>query len=382
MDTFVIDHPHNEASALLALHRPTLLEEFGWTRAFWIASDEAPAHRAVAVLGVRGDRDEHDARAWQVERVSGRRSKRSTHKRTEDVETLCRAGAWIYVIGSQFGSKSGPLEPHRHFLARFNESLVRCENGKLEASFHVVRAPFLLHRLINDALAASDLEILPAGDAERREQIRAALERAENDGLAWRRRLEPDDWPINIEGATFVPSGRLLLGLRYPVSADGQPLLVEVEGIDRLFAHKGGDPAVTRIWRLKNVGSRAQPAGVRELDQLGTTIHVVTGDLDSEPDESVVIADHPEGTRAASAHWTFELPTRGESDVEARPVRRFDADATIEGVCVDDDGTVWYVHDDDCIRLERATPGESDDPDQSARRGWDDRARPRRRASR
>ena len=49
--------------------------------------------------------------------------------------------------------------------------------------------------------------------------------------------------PINVEGAAFrdgaeAPKGgspTLLLGLRFPVTAEGHPIVVEIEGIERLF---------------------------------------------------------------------------------------------------------------------------------------------------
>lgn len=44
-----------------------------------------------------------------------------------------------------------------------------------------------------------------------------------------------DDYPINIEGTTFRVDGTPLLGLRFPVAADGRPILVEFDGIERLF---------------------------------------------------------------------------------------------------------------------------------------------------
>lgn len=36
--------------------------------------------------------------------------------------------------------------------------------------------------------------------------------------------VRPDDAPINIEGATFMGDGGLLLGLCFPTTADGHPL--------------------------------------------------------------------------------------------------------------------------------------------------------------
>jgi tRNA/tmRNA/rRNA uracil-C5-methylase (TrmA/RlmC/RlmD family) len=68
---------------------------------------------------------------------------------------------------------------------------------------------------------------------------------------------------------------------------------VELERIDALF--EGEDPRVAAVWIIDNAGTKAAPAGVRELDARGAAIHVLTGDLDNPgvpdgtPNEHVVI---------------------------------------------------------------------------------------------
>lgn len=359
MQDFHVEHPHNEASSLLCLRNQRLLDERGWDRAFWILSDEAAAHRALAVLGRHRGRDGAAPEDWEVVRLKARRTKRSSGKATDDGEALARAGSWIYAFGSQFGSKDGPLEPARHFVARFNEALIESRPGKLKAEIEVARPAFLLHRLVNDALRAADMEPIPRGENARLDYVRAVLDYGEKEGKRWRERVDPGDQPVNVEGATFLPNGRLLLGLRFPVTEDGHPILVEIDGIDRLFEGGragGGPPQVTRLFTLPAVGSAEVPAGVRELDQQGTTVHVVTGDLDSDPDESLVIADHPEGIEACSAHHVFELPADGGGEVDSREVLSFSDDANVEGITVEIDGGVWYAHDDEKIWLTYAAP--------------------------
>jgi hypothetical protein len=267
---------------------------------------------------------------------------------------MARAGAWIYVFGSQFGAKSGPLEPTRHFVARFNESLVSCDGDRLTVKMELVRPAFRLHRLINDALADSDVELIAPYEHETSDLVDATRERGKKKDKRWAGRVRAGDRPINVEGATFLPSGRLLLGLRYPVSAQGQPLLVEIDGIDRVFGGRSkGDPAVVRVVRLENLGSPDRPAGVRELDQMGAEIHVVSGDLDSDADESQVIADHPEGVEATVVHSVLRWTGDGTASIPVERVHAFDRDANVEGLCVRSDGTVWYVHDSDVILLQR-----------------------------
>ena len=49
----------------------------------------------------------------------------TSKKKTEDCEAMARRGSWIYIFGSHFGSKSGPMESSRHFVARFDESRIQ-----------------------------------------------------------------------------------------------------------------------------------------------------------------------------------------------------------------------------------------------------------------
>ena len=48
-------------------------------------------------------------------------------------------------------------------------------------------------------------------------------------------RLAPGDLPLNVEAAAFTPAGTLLLGLRFPVTDKGEPILVEIAGVEGMF---------------------------------------------------------------------------------------------------------------------------------------------------
>ena len=328
-----IEHPHNEASALAAIHDHALLEAFGWDLAFWIASDEKPAHEALAALGRNRDG------TWSVAPLQTKASKSSTRKEAEDCETIARAGSWIYVLGSQFGSKKGVLQPKRHFVLRFNEAEVH----DMTVEIDLARAPFVLHRLINDALRERRIPLIARNDSFIEETIKAGRSKK------WKKLVDPDDHPINVEGATFLPNGHLLLGLRYPTTADGHPILVEVERIDALF--EGEQPRVASVWIITDTGASDAPAGVRELDARGAAIHVITGDLDNPgvsggaPNEHVVI--RVPQTRRKLARLT------------SKRVRKLPAGSNVEGLAVQDDGSVWYVHDDEEIRLSGGSSGSS-----------------------
>jgi hypothetical protein len=325
MREVTIEHPNNEASALVGIHDHALLEAQGWELAFWIVSDEKPAAKALAALGRTKDG------SWSVARLETKLSKSSTSKSAEDCETIARAGSWMYVIGSQFGSKREVLEPKRHFVIRFNESQVRNMSVEIE----LTRAPFVLHRLVNDAIRARRIALIERHDRFIEKTLKAGKSKK------WKKLVDKADHPINVEGAAFLPNGHLLLGLRYPTTAAGHPILIELERIDALF--EGAEPRVATVWIIDNTGTKEAPAGVRELDARGAAIHVLTGDLDNPgvpeaaPNEHVVIRVPP--ARRKTVH------------VKAKRVRKLPKGSNAEGLAVQDDGTVWYVHDDEQIRL-------------------------------
>ncbi len=347
LETFEIDTSHNEISAMLAVHDAKLLRQKDWQDAFWIANDEKKVHKALALLGRR-----KTDQKWEVLKFKARRSNKSFDGKTDDTEAMARAGAWLYIFGSHFGSKEGPLDPERNFVARVNASRLVIKNKCVEAKIKISRPAFRLHRVINDAFDVFGTRLIERGVDERKAFIKATRKLDKK----WRERIKPADHPINIEGATFGPKGRLHLGLRYPVTVEGHPIVVEIDGIDRLFKKRStfGDPEVTDVHVVTNVGTAEKPRGIRELDCIGTTVHLISGDLDSSPDRSEILKNHPEGKRAKNEHHCFELPPQQLASVEATHLRTFDEDGQVEGLTVSLDGRIWYVHDDENIVLQVA----------------------------
>jgi hypothetical protein len=141
---------------------------------------------------------------------------------------LARHDGWVYVFGSHFGSKTGPLRPRRAFIARFAEA----ERPVLQ----VVRHRFALHRAVNEALRGLTQDGHPRVHTL---FIEEALRRGQAKSKQWVRDLQLGDHPINVEGAAFTAAGTVLLGLRWPVSVAGEPLIVEVAGVPEMF---GGQP--------------------------------------------------------------------------------------------------------------------------------------------
>jgi hypothetical protein len=333
----------NEASDLSRVFAPETLERHGWDRAFVTVLDETCAEDCVALLV-------HDAgteldEGWSALRVA---TKPTAGKgRTEDAEACAARDGYLYVLGSQFGKKEGPLSPRRSWIARVSEEALAdaIDDGKPELG--IVRLRFALHRAINDALAAAQVELLALGPRSRAAYIDATIALGAEKGKRWAGVVRSDDHPVNVEAAEFRSDGRLLLGLRYPTTADGHPILVELHDADALF--DGAEPRCGNVWVLEDVGSREAPAGLRGLETRGDDrFEAIVGDLDAAGKSATVLADHPEGGNAPSEHVRFRLPlTAGGGSVSAERVHDFGKLRRVEGIAVDFEGHSHYVVDEE-----------------------------------
>jgi hypothetical protein len=334
----------NEASDLTRVFEPQVLAERDWDIALATVLDEAPVEEAIAVLL-------HQARApvdqgWHARRVAAKASQRKGG--TNDAEACATRAGWLYVVGSQFGSKQGPLEPARSFIARVREDdVVGALIEGRKAAVEVAWLQFRLHRAVNDALTIARVELIELGPHTREAYIDATIRGGAHDEKAWSGRVRSGDHPINVEAASFRGDGRMLLGLRYPVTADGQPLLVELDDPDAVFADAEAMPHCSSVWRLDNVGTPYEPVGLRALHaDEPDRFHAVVGDLDSGG--TTILADHPEGDRATSTHVRFSLPlTAAGGIVPCETVRRFDDIKRVEGIVTDEAGNSHYVIDRD-----------------------------------
>ena len=192
----------------------------------------------------------------------------------------------------------------------------------------IARLRFGLHRAVNDALAAAAaVELLPLGPRPAPPTSTRRSPSARPRGSAGPGRVTSADQPINVEAAEFRADGRLLLGLRYPVTADGHPILVELHDVEQLFDDPGAVPRCGNVWVLEDVGSADAPAGLRGLETRGDDrFDAIVGDLDAAGKSAIVLEDHPEGGNAASEHVRFSLPLtagggRGHDRARA-PLRR------------------------------------------------------------
>jgi hypothetical protein len=328
--------PPQEVSGLLAVQDGRLLAARGWDVGFWAVGDEKRVERNLALIGWS-----KATGAWAAEPVKARIV--TEDDGSDDSEDLCRKDGYVYIIGSHFGSKTGPLNRKRQFLARFRESEWGVDPARPTLKLELVEDRFRLHRLINDALRNSAVPLITRTDKETRAYISAAQkEYADKD---WAKRIEDGDWPLNIEGAVFLPSGSLLLGLRYPVAADGSPVLVEVANIEALF---GGDgrPSVKRIWILSAPDAGKHTTGIRALARRGDTVHAIVGSIDStnKDGESVILDGRPGSAGVLCTHYTFSFADVDGHKVAGRLVRRFGV-GDVEGLDFDTTGTPVFVRD-------------------------------------
>jgi hypothetical protein len=332
----------NEASDLCPVEAPGMLAERGWDRAFVTVLDEAHAEDALALLG-------HDAGAepgegWHAERI--RLEPASGAGRTQDAEACARRAGHIYMLGSQFGSKAGPLNPSRSWVARVPEAAL---GGDGAAPLEIARLRFGLHRAVNDALARSGVELIERGPLTTERYIDATIARGAAKAKRWAGRVTAADHPINVEGMEFRAGGRLLLGLRYPVSAGGHPLLVEVDDVEALFDDPHAVPSCSHVWELENAGDRDAPMGIRAVHTEGDDVFdAVVGDLDAAGKGATILADHPAGGRAASRHVRFSLPLlAGGGAVQVDTMHEFGTIRRVEGIALAPDGHAHYVIDEE-----------------------------------
>lgn len=307
-----------EASALLAVESPSLLDQLDVDGAWWSCHDEGDIGAMVSLLSVKDE-------VWTITSVdlddsteggSSRTSRPWTSRAMRtDAEALARIGDTIFVFGSNFTDKSGDIDERRAFVARFSE--------REAAAGRSVADVLDLETVLRDKISAglAGIELMPSDD---------------------------DEEVINVEGAAFL--GRdLLLGLRWPVSTDGQPILVRLKDAAVGFADASFTNSSASRSRLKDVdaipiivdvGATAKrPAGVRGMTAVGETIHLVTGQTERKLTEKK--------TKAAPALHVAVSPTLDGNRSSATVLQTFEGFRKVEGVAPLSDGRWLYALDDE-----------------------------------
>ncbi|MGI8575727.1 MAG: hypothetical protein ACR2MA_10405 [Egibacteraceae bacterium] len=334
----------NEASGMTTVdHDDDLLERLGWHIGFWVVLDEGRVENCIALIGREQATDQPDE-GWQVHRLQCEEQE----EEFEDCESVARSGQMIYVFGSQFGSKDGPLQTKRHFIARFDESQITIEDGEPRVELEVAALPFRLHQMVNIALRERGIDLFPLGPESREEFITETRQEAIEDEEEWYWRIRYDDHPINIEGVTFRDDGSALLGLRNPVTERGNPIIVQLEHIEGFFERDAPEPVIEGVWTVDNLGSAHEYVGIRDLQSRGDTVELLVGNIEAVGEGSLILEEHPEGGTAVSTHWRAVFPTdRRGGSVTAQFIRGFGELTRVEGIAADADGRFFYVSDED-----------------------------------
>lgn len=342
--TITIDGGPSEASDLVPCCSPEVLRSHGFDRAFWVVLDEGRVEHSVGLLGHKEGADLGDD--WSLTILS---ATPSCDRKTDDAESLTRSGDWIYVLGSHFGKKDGPLEAKRAFIARFCEATLQGTVTKAAQPMEIARRPFTLHRAVNDLFHDTEFPLIPIGPNTRSAYLEKTLRKADVQRDAWAPDIRVEDWPLNIEGIAFIGGGAgttAILGLRFPMSKQGEPILVAVEGILRLFEESAPPPKATRAFALAGAGARGRETGVRGLEVHGDELHIITGPIDSPHKGSRVTMDYPGSKLTSCQHWRMPLSSLAANAqvAHAELVRDFGQGANIEGLCrgPDNDENAWY----------------------------------------
>jgi hypothetical protein len=341
LQTLDLDLHPNEASDLLPVEEKGILDGHGWDLAFWTVLDEGPIENCMAVLGHKRGSD-HSEESWEIARP--RFQVDANAGKTEDAEACARRDGWIYVIGSHYGSKSGPIERKRAFVARFEEKAAGGDLRSADTKMEIALNSFRLHRAVNDALRAFGPPLLEPGPKAVKSFVSRARKKA---GKKSAQRISKSDVPINVEGAAFTESGSLLLGLRHPATAEGHPIVAEVAGVDRTFEDRRAAPVARRFWVIESAGTKRRPAGIRAMHRRGRDLHVITGSLESEDEDAVLIEERPEAARAKSEHHQVRMSGARDGGVLAGTRVHDFSLGNVEGLAADSSGRFFYVTDED-----------------------------------
>lgn len=314
-----------QASGISRVRSGKLLEALGATEAYWLVSDEGKCEETIRLTwrGANG--------VWQSAPAKHRGP---VPVKTDDAEELAHWNGAVYIIGSHSAKKNGEPEIERHFFASFREDAVTVSGTgpliEIGVNVRVLRLPEgATFQAVNDALKHSAL--IPAGEAETKAVNLARFAR-EGDRL------------LNIEGFDFLNDGSALVGLRFPVTADGTPLLLHMTGLVERFE----DPAVQirfeGPWTIRDAGTPERPRGIRALrhDERGR-LHIGTGSLERSP--GILLRDHPKAAGDGTGeHRVLAVAALGSAhNPEAVLWHNAGIPDAVEGIEVNTSGTVLYL---------------------------------------
>lgn len=301
----------SEASALLAITSATVLDTLDADAAWWMCHDEGDLDAMVSIA------TEHNNK-WAVRTVP----LQASGGRRTDAEALARIDDTIFVFGSNFIDKSGRPDSRRAFIGRFSER--EAIGGTVDVD--VLDVGGTLSDLVASALGP------------------VALLEAD----------EPEDL-VNLEGAGFVDDD-LMIGLRWPVTASGQPILVRIFGAAPMLLSSDWSSADLAALNNQAIAidveaTPKRPAGVRGLTITRGAIHLVVGQTERDLTAKKVKA-------ATARHVRLALPVEGANAL-GHEVERFEGFRKVEGVAPTPAGGWVYALDDEdaVVLLERSPTG-------------------------
>lgn len=264
----------SEASALLAIDDAALLKTLSLDEGYWLAHDEGglgsgAARSMVSIVG-RVDDD------WTVTPVKLTDSAGKGPRPITDAEALAAHGDWVFVVGSGFLGANNKLDRRRAFITRFSPAELRIKPKGLTGHAEVLNLGTDLLTAVNDALATSSTELMATSAP-----VSKATTKASGGS--------PESTPINIEGAACIGSC-LFLGLRWPVTTAGGPLIVEVDRGAELIAGPWTDATAGELAALPMSvhdvdaagASKKKALGIRALSTFDGNLHAITGPTDRD----------------------------------------------------------------------------------------------------
>jgi hypothetical protein len=176
VDTVDLDLHPNEASDLAVV--PGGLARYD--QSFVTVLDEGVIEESIAVLGHRGG---DVGSGWDAVRLTLEPTDHAG--RTEDAEACDFWGEHLYVLGSHFGSKDGPLEAKRAWIARVRTADLAAAVDGSKPPIEIARNRFGLHRAVNDRLREAGVELRELGPRARERLVLRTIERGTNKVYSW-----------------------------------------------------------------------------------------------------------------------------------------------------------------------------------------------------
>lgn len=277
---------------MLPVRSSELLKRLGLSTAWWLAHDEADLSGMVSLLSPGDDDD-----SWSVQTLTLETT--LEQRELTDAEALAYAEGSVFVFGSGFIGRNERLDDRRSFVVRFPEAAIEVDPGGLPhtSDTQVLDVGSIFVESVNRAIRDQGIELLPAAKRLTKKMKRSGFDELEQ--------------PINIEGVSFS-GDNLVLGLRWPVTAKGEPIVAILWGARAVLTDESWSAAAlgscpVSVQVITGVGSTKRPAGIRGMAEDATesnsNLHVLVG-----PTERDLVAKSVRS--AAPLHLEIDLANK------------------------------------------------------------------------